>query len=335
MPGKNAMTSQNKEMEPTKNASDSEMQKSVTGMFGQMAEGLKSCLDDLWCLEINTMVVSDIGGHRFNPIHCYESFFLLPDDLDKFKEQLNLTAYASLLATEGLSDDSNLRKDLLDKSPLPKYIKKVFSDKMFPVKTKEQSEVQSRARESVENIESTMRKYITLKDRLRLAFQSCVIRREVKAPSDATPTSDTPKQEAESPASKMVSGRKSIGMESDKAVTLYLPNLDQAMSIGLLDNSAFLRELRSLRELYYLVGGEDASDTTNFIDLIAAQTIIQMDGDVMNRFHKALLNDRERNFLIQTHQQALSTGQENWKSLVKLIIESMQTLSGFLGLSIR
>jgi hypothetical protein len=251
------------------------------------------------------------------------------------KKQLNLTAYARLLTTEGLSDDSNLRKDLSDKSPLPKYIKKVFSDRMFPVKTDEQSEVQSRERESIENIESVIRKYIALKDRLRLAFQSCVIRREIKTPSDATPASGTPKQEAESPTSKMVAGRKSIGIESDKAVTLPLPNLDQAMSIGLLENSAFLRELRSLRELYYLVGGEDATDSTNFIDLISAQTIIQMDGDVVNRFHKALLNDRERNFLIQTHQQALGTGQENWKSLVKLIIESMQTLSSFIGRSLR
>jgi hypothetical protein len=86
MPGKNAMTSQNKEMEPTKNASSSEMQQGLKDTLVQLTEGLKSCLDDLWSLEINTMVVSDIGGHRFNPIHCYESIYRLPDDLDEFKK---------------------------------------------------------------------------------------------------------------------------------------------------------------------------------------------------------------------------------------------------------
>ncbi len=107
------------------------------------------------------------------------------------------------------------------------------------------------------------------------------------------------------------------------------------MSDGLLDDSSFLRELRSLRELYYLVGGKEASNSTTIYDLISAQTIIQMDGDVMNRFHKALLQESEKDFLIKTHQTALSTGRENWNSLVKLIIESVHTLTGFLGLKPR
>jgi hypothetical protein len=334
----NDMTSESNETNPTKNGSSPDIGEGVgegvKHMFSHLTKALKSTLNDIWSLEVNTMVVSDIGGHRFNPIHFYESIYLLPDILDEFKDQLNLTAYASLLSAKGLSDDSNLR-DLLGRSPLPKYIKKVFTDKMYPAKKDGQSEVQNRERESIDDIESTIRKYIGLKDRLRLAFQSCVIRGEIKTPSDATPASDTYRQEAEELAAKMVDGRKSIGMESDKAVTLPLPNLDLARSIGLLDNSTFLRELRSLRELYYLVGGEEATDSTNIIDLISAQTVIQMDGDVINRFHKSLLSDTDRDFLIQTHQQALSTGQDNWKNLMKLIIESMQTLSSFLKLHIR
>jgi hypothetical protein len=335
MTGKNDMTSESKDTRLAKKASLPGVREGVNGMFGQLTEGLKSSLDDLWSLEINTMVVSDIGGYRFNPIHCYESIYLLPDNLDEFKEQLNLKDYARMLEAKDFSDGKKLEKVLLDKSSLPKHIRKVFGDKMFPAKTEEQGEVQCREPESIENMESTMRKYIVLRDRLRLAFQSCVIRGDISTPSEVIHASGTPKQEAESMAAEMVPGRESIGAESDKVRTYSLPNLEQAMSIGLLDNSAFLRELRSLRELYYLVGGQDATDSTNFTDLIAAQTIIQMDGDVMNRFHKALLNDCERDFLIQTHQQALSSGQENWKNLVKLIIESIQILSNFVGLSSR
>jgi hypothetical protein len=321
MTAMNDMTSENKDARPAKKASLPGVREGVNGMFGQLTEGLMSSLDDLWSLEINTMVVSDIGGYRFNPIHCYESIYLLPDNLDEFKEQLNLKDYARMLEAKDFSDGKKLGK--------------VFGDKMFPSKTEEQGEVLCREPESIENMESTMRKYIVLRDRLRLAFQSCVIRGDISTPPEVIHASGTPKQEAESMAAEMVPGRESIGAESDKVRTYSLPNLEQAMSIGLLDNSAFLRELRSLRELYYLVGGQDATDSTNFTDLIAAQTVIQMDGDVMNRFHKALLNDSERDFLLQAHQQALSSGQENWKNLVKLIIESIQTLSSFIGLSSR
>lgn len=316
-----------------KNGDASGMQKNVTSMFGQMTEGFKSCLEDLWCLEINTMVVSDIGGLRFNPIHCYESFLLLPSDLDEFKKRLNLREYEDLLEAKELSHDINLGKGFMDNSLLPSFVKKVFSDKMFPIKIEEKSDAQFKRREIIEDIESLIRKYILLKERLRLAFESCVRRKEFNASYDGTSSSGKLEHAPVAPGSELVVGTRPIGIESVKTVAPSLPNLAEALKIGLLENSAFLRELRSLRELYYLVGGEDASDTRNFIDVIAAQTVIHMDGDVMNRFHKSLLHDSERDFLIQAHQQALSAGQENWKSLVRLIIESMQALSGFLGLS--
>jgi hypothetical protein len=252
MTAKNDMTSENKDTRPAKKASLPGVREGVNGMFGQLTEGLKSSLDDLWSLEINTMVVSDIGGYRFNPIHCYESIYLLPDNLDEFKEQLNLRDYARMLEAKDFSDGKKQEKDLLDKCSLPKYIRRVFGDKMFPAKTEEQGEVQCREPESIENIESTMRKYIVLRDRLRLAFQSCVIRGDISPPPGVSYASRTPKQELESMTVEMVAGRESIGAESDKVINFSLPNLEQAMSIGLLDNSAFLRELRSLRELYYL-----------------------------------------------------------------------------------
>jgi hypothetical protein len=325
MPAKIDMTSEKNDPMKTKKASSQRMQEGVEVMVGQLTDGLKSCLEDIWCLEINTMVVSDIGGHRFNPFHCYESFCLLPDNLDQFKEMLGLKAYAALVQGSTVSDEVNLKKQLLG-SRLPTYVKKVFCDRMFPQKADSQGD---QYRENVENLESTMRKYILLKDRLLLAFKSCVIKEEIEIPSSESEASVTSAQTAKASAAQSAADRLPLEKTGAQVEALALPSLDVAISIRLLDNSYFLRELRSLRELYYLVGGQDAADSTNVIDLIAAQTVIQMDGDVMSRFHKALLGDSNKDFLLQTHEKALLTGQENWKNLVSLIIESIKSLSRF------
>jgi hypothetical protein len=79
-----------------------------------------------------------------------------------------------------------------------------------------------------------------------------------------------------------------------------------------------------------LLAADETSENDNIYDIISAQTLVQMDGDVINRFHKTLFTSDEREFLLETHQKALNTGQANWKNLIDMIVQSINTLKGII-----
>ena len=273
-------------------------------IFETLIDGFESCLNDIWSLEVNTIVVSEIGGYRFNSVSCYGNIVAIPHDINEFKKKLPWEDFENLHNTSDAEAKATLQDGIKNhlkenSAELPSYLVSVFTRKMLATDApgnNQETAIDDEV-DPLTDLETTMTSFILIRERLRRAYSS------------------------------LCRKRKDLLIENAD-----LPTLEQAMSDGLLEDSSFLRELRSLRELYYLVGGKEASNSTTIYDLISAQTIIQMDGDVMNRFHKALLQESEKDFLIKTHQTALSTGRENWNSLVKLIIESVHTLTGFLGL---
>jgi hypothetical protein len=95
----------------------------------------------------------------------------------------------------------------------------------------------------------------------------------------------------------------------------------------LLTDGEFLRNLRKLNELKALMGGVRA-DQNNITDIIYAQTVIQLDGDVINRFHEQLFSHRlspeDKQFLIQVHSEAVTSGEENWRGLLKFLFDLVQ-----------
>jgi hypothetical protein len=56
--------------------------------FGEMRKGLTACLADIWSLEVNTMVVSRIGGFKFNPYTGYEKIYRIPTDIKVFEMEI-------------------------------------------------------------------------------------------------------------------------------------------------------------------------------------------------------------------------------------------------------
>jgi hypothetical protein len=72
-----------------------------------------------------------------------------------------------------------------------------------------------------------------------------------------------------------------------------------------------------------------ASETDNIYDNIYAQTIIQLDGDVINYFHKRLFEEThtdDRAFLMTIHRDAVTSGQQNWQNLLHLIFDMMSQI---------
>lgn len=94
---------------------------------------------------------------------------------------------------------------------------------------------------------------------------------------------------------------------------------DAPLLSALMADPEFLRGLRKLGELMSaLDAGNPRSPTT---DLIYAQTIIQLDGDIINRYHQNLLVHPHKQVIMDLHHQGVAVGEKQWHSLLSFMID--------------
>lgn len=101
----------------------------------------------------------------------------------------------------------------------------------------------------------------------------------------------------------------------------------------LLTNSRFLRSLRKIAEIkagldnrnqQLLSNSTNQPDSALITDTIYAQTIIQLDGDVINRYSQDLFHHPQRETLLQLHQDGVMAGEKQWRSLLEFMIGLVQ-----------
>ena len=63
-----------------------------------------------------------------------------------------------------------------------------------------------------------------------------------------------------------------------------------------------------------------SSRSNNITDTTFAQTSLQLNGKIVNRYSQALLGRSDRNLLLQLHQQSTATGEQQWRGLVKFVL---------------
>ena len=111
----------------------------------------------------------------------------------------------------------------------------------------------------------------------------------------------------------------------------------------LLHNSRFLRSLRKLSELKAALDnrnkallkkqGElladsvqpDALNQAVTTDIIYAQTVMQLDGEVINRFSQEIFDHPHRDVILHIHREGVTAGEKQWKGLLEFIIGLVQT----------
>lgn len=99
---------------------------------------------------------------------------------------------------------------------------------------------------------------------------------------------------------------------------------DQKKLQYILDSGRFLRGLRKLIELKSaLDSGELSSETT---DIIYAQTIMQLDGDIINRYHEKLLESDFREVLVRIHNEGVMSGERQWRGLLGFMVDLVQMI---------
>ncbi|MCS6813400.1 MAG: hypothetical protein NZ772_07490 [Cyanobacteria bacterium] len=107
----------------------------------------------------------------------------------------------------------------------------------------------------------------------------------------------------------------------------HIPNpqnpADGLLLSALMADPEFLRGLRKLGELMSaLDGGNPRSPAT---DLIYAQTIIQLDGDIINRYHQNLLVHPHKQVIMDLHHQGVAVGEKQWHSLLGFMIDLVRS----------
>lgn len=60
-------------------------------------------------------------------------------------------------------------------------------------------------------------------------------------------------------------------------------------------------------------------------DVIYAQTVIQLDGDIVNRYAEELFQHPHKDNILQVHRASLETSEKQWRGLLGFIIEMIQT----------
>jgi len=78
--------------------------------------------------------------------------------------------------------------------------------------------------------------------------------------------------------------------------------------------SALDRRDRSLRNSFCQNSQNNITDTTY------AQTSLQLNGKIVNRYCQAILERSDRNLLLQLHEQSTNTGEQQWRGLVEFML---------------
>ena len=115
----------------------------------------------------------------------------------------------------------------------------------------------------------------------------------------------------------------------------------------LLDDGRFLRSLRKVDELKAALDNRNkslqkseasqAEDPVGEVttDMIYAQSIIQLDGDIINRYHQRLFEHEHKDIILDIHRQGVTAGEKQWHGLLEFMVDLVESLVNRGGSSIK
>ena len=116
------------------------------------------------------------------------------------------------------------------------------------------------------------------------------------------------------------------------------PAIERSNVQTLLDDGGFLRSLRKIHELKAALDSQNQAIATSTATqsqdplkdvktgIIYAQSIIQMDGDIVNRYDEKLLTHEYKDIILDLHLQGVSAGQNQWHGLVEFLVNLVELL---------
>jgi hypothetical protein len=202
--------------------------------FNTFVRSLGDVLFDITALEVNTMVVSQITGSKFNPDQAYRAIYAIP-----------------------LDEDDNA----------------YFDEHEIPVQLRD--------------------RYRRLRRKLEADYRQAIEQlMDTSSPHHGRPLPD--------------------------------PDKEMRRLQDLFKNATFTRALRKMIELKASLDSD--SEKLPKIDLIFAQTVVQLDGDIINRYHEALFQHPKKDEILEIHKQGVMAGEDQWEGLLGFIVSLMQNI---------
>lgn len=106
-----------------------------------------------------------------------------------------------------------------------------------------------------------------------------------------------------------------------------------------LENGRSLRCLRKLIELKVALDNRsmalkkikvtepETAENAVTTDIVYAQTIIQMDGDIINRYNQNLFEHKHKDIMLEIHKQGVSAGGKQWHGLLEFMVNLVELLT--------
>ena len=93
----------------------------------------------------------------------------------------------------------------------------------------------------------------------------------------------------------------------------------------LLSDRAFINILRQLNKRKIALDQRDrilhrSSLPNDITNSTYAQTSLQLDGKIINRYSQAILERSDRHLLLQLHEQSTTAGEQQWRGLIKFML---------------
>ena len=311
--------------------------------LGKFSKGLREAFEDITALEVNTMIVSEIKGLKFDPEQAYKEIYYIPDPEEY--EYIFFLIYQVKKSEKDINFYRKKEREEEDKRLKKNYQKLVKNAEECEMKYRQ--ELQGAEDRLEINNPEKFKDYETKKGNFKPGeeewekFQQRLQANLIFADNlDYMSKMDYNRRKCYRQLrikleNSCQSVRRDDTYESQITKCIIDPQdpqeREQEKLNELLTDGRFLRQLRKLLELKVLLESPEFQQQ-NIEDIIYAQTIIQIDGDIINRFDQRLfkIEEEQRQFLLDVHQNAVASGEQNWRQLLQFIINMVQEITAYL-----
>ncbi|MEH2409408.1 hypothetical protein [Nostoc sp.] len=266
------------------------IQEEATYLLQKLVSSVHGLVDDITALEVNTMVVEEITGAKFNAWQAYEQIYSI-NDKDYFD-------------VKGIPNPDNLTEpEKTQAQELRKRYTSLFSQlerEYFYILLEQSS-----------NTSEPDPRIIQYQERLKykVEHQANIVQTDQVYIKLAQPILPAP-----APLANEQDNQKNLRQRWEEIENL-------------LNNGKFIRTLRKMSELKAALDGGDIKSVD--IDVIYAQTVMQLDGDIISRYHKNLfeLPEVDRDLIIKIHNEGIVAGEKQWRGTLDFLISIVQSLA--------
>ncbi|WP_179051158.1 hypothetical protein [Nostoc sp. TCL26-01] len=257
-------------------------------LLDSFVSSVQLLIDDITALEVNTMVVSNISGSKFNAWQAYQEIYSIHD-----KDYFNV---------KGIPDEGSQAQELRER------YKKLFAQlerEYFYILIEN---------ESLQN--AKVARYQKRLEFLKEIKQGNIVESDPRYVELGEPILPPPTPVVDEANRENRDGNwQQVWEENRQEVQ------------AILNNQKFVRSLRKIAELKAALDGGDVTSVRT--DTIYAQTVMQLDGDIITRYHKELFNlpEETKSFILQVHNEGVVAGEKQWRGVLDFMINFVRSLA--------